>query len=144
MFDTPSKKLKPCSAIDVLISGTAEVKGDITFDGGLRVDAKVEGDIVAKGKENSTLIVSECAEIGGNVTVPFIILLGKIRGSVHCTEHIRIHPNAEITGDVHYKSIDIAAGAAINGKLERETAKKTEKITVTKLKPAAASAEASA
>lgn len=137
MFDTLSKKSKPCSAIDILIGAKAEVNGSIAFSGGLRVDGKVKGDITAKGQANSTLVLSEQAEINGDVTVPHIVLLGKIRGNVHSSEHIELQPKAEITGDVHYKLIKIAEGAVIDGKLMRKIAETTEKDVVAKLKPVA-------
>ncbi len=130
---------KPCNTIDTLIGVKAELRGDITFSGGLRIDGRLKGNITAKGAGNSTLVLCENAEIVGNVTVPHMIINGRIKGNVCCSERIELQAKAEVTGDVHYKVIEIALGAAINGNLLRETGEETDKGVVTKLKPVAAS-----
>jgi cytoskeletal protein CcmA (bactofilin family) len=130
---------KPCNTIDTLIGAKAELKGDIAFSGGLRIDGKLKGNIMAKGAGNSTLVLSENAEIVGNVAVPHMIINGRIKGNVRCSERIELQPKAEVIGDVHYKVIEIALGAAINGNLLRETDESADTGTVTKLKPVAAS-----
>ena len=74
---------KPCNTIDTLIGGKTELKGDIVFSGGLRIDGKIRGNITAKGDDGaSTLVLSEHAVVTGNVTVPHIITNGSIKGNV--------------------------------------------------------------
>ena len=67
--------------------------------------------------------LSEHAEVTGSVTVPHMIVNGRIDGNVRATERIELQNKAEIIGDVTYKVIEIAAGAAINGALTREAGK---------------------
>jgi cytoskeletal protein CcmA (bactofilin family) len=133
---TPAEK--PCNTIDTLIGGKTELKGDIVFSGGLRVDGKIRGNITAKGDGASTLVLSENAVVTGNVTVPHIITNGSIKGNVRATERIELQPKAEITGDVYYKVIEMALGAAINGNLVRESLEtgRDNKGTITRLKAA--------
>ena len=130
---TPTEK--PCNTIDTLIGAKTDLKGDIIFTGGLRVDGKVRGNITAKGDGNSTLVLSENAMVTGNVTVPHIITNGTIKGNVRAAERIELQPKAEITGDVYYKVIEMSLGAVINGNLLRE-AVELNKGTVTRLKSA--------
>lgn len=128
---------KPCNTIDTLVGVNTELKGDIGFSGGLRIDGKIKGNITAKSGDNSTLVLSEQAEVIGNVTVPHIIANGKIKGTVRAAERIELQPNAEISGDVYYKVIEMALGAIINGNLVREVgeaAKGKDKATVAQLK----------
>jgi cytoskeletal protein CcmA (bactofilin family) len=127
---------KPCNTIDTLIGAKTDLKGDIVFTGGLRVDGKVRGNITAKGDGNSTLVLSENAMVTGNVTVPHIITNGTIKGNVRAAERIELQPKAEITGEVYYKVIEMSLGAVINGNLLRETAEVNNKGTVTRLKSA--------
>lgn len=129
---------KPCGTINTLIGAKAEFKGNIAFSGGLRIDGKVKGNITAPGTGSSTLILAEHAEVCGNITVPHMIINGKIKGNVHCSERIELQPQAEILGDVHYKLIGIAVGATIHGNLVRKTKEGSEKGVVTKLKPVTA------
>ena len=125
MLDSLAKKSneKPCNTIDTLIGTKTELKGDIEFSGGLRIDGKIRGNIIAQGEGNSTLVLSEHAEIIGDVTVPHMVINGRIDGNVRATERIELQNKAEITGDVTYKVIEIAAGAAINGALMRAAGK---------------------
>ena len=125
MLETLAKKSneKPCNTIDTLIGSKTEIKGDIQFTGGLRIDGKIRGNIVALGDGSSMLVLSEHAEVTGNVTVPHMIVNGKIDGNVRATERVELQNKGEITGDVSYKVIEIAAGAAINGALVREAGK---------------------
>jgi len=126
---------KPCNTIDTLIGAKTDLKGDIVFTGGLRVDGKVRGNITAKGDGNSTLVLSEHAMVTGNVTVPHIITNGTIKGNVRAAERIELQPKAEISGDVYYKVIEMSLGAVINGNLLREPVE-VNKGTVTRLKSA--------
>jgi len=130
---TPTEK--PCNTIDTLIGAKTDLKGDIVFTGGLRVDGKVRGNITAKGDSNSTLVLSEHAMVTGNVTVPHIITNGTIKGNVRAAERIELQPKAEISGDVYYKVIEMSLGAVINGNLLRE-AVEANKGMVTRLKSA--------
>jgi cytoskeletal protein CcmA (bactofilin family) len=130
---TPTEK--PCNTIDTLIGAKTDLKGDIVFTGGLRVDGKVRGNITAKGDGNSTLVLSENAMVTGNVTVPHIITNGTIKGNVRAAERIELQPKAEISGEVYYKVIEMSLGAVINGNLLRETVE-VNKGTVTRLKSA--------
>jgi cytoskeletal protein CcmA (bactofilin family) len=128
---------KPCNTIDTLVGARTELKGDLTFTGGLRIDGKLKGNVTAKGDGNSTLILSENALIIGNVTVPHIIINGTIKGTVRAAERIELQPKAEISGDVYYKVMEMALGASINGNLVREITAEPgkDRAQVARLKP---------
>ncbi len=125
---------KPCNTIDTLVGVKTEIKGDIAFSGGLRIDGKIRGNITAKGDANSTLVLSENAQVVGNVTVPHIISNGSIKGNVRAAERIELQAKAEIAGDVFYKVIEMALGGVVNGSLVRELNDAT-RAPVTRLKP---------
>ena len=125
MLDKLSRKPneKPCNTIDTLIGVTTEMKGDITFSGGLRIDGKVKGNITARSDDNSTLVLSENAVVTGDVSGPHMIVNGKIKGNVRSAERLELQPKAEINGDITYKVLEIAAGAQLNGTMTRITDK---------------------
>lgn len=131
MLDKLSRKPneKPCNTIDTLIGVTTEMKGDISFSGGLRIDGKVKGNITARSDDNSTLVLSENAMVTGDVSVPHMIINGKIKGNVHSAERLELQPKAEINGDITYKVLEIAAGAQLNGTMAR-TADKSGVVTL--------------
>jgi len=119
---------KPCNTIDTLIGANTDIKGDISFTGGLRIDGKVRGNVTAKGDNNSTLVLSENAQITGNVTAPHIITNGSIKGNVRCAERMELQTKAEVAGDVSYKVMEMAIGAVINGNLVRDLTESSRNV----------------
>ena len=114
---------KPVDTIDTLIGQKTMVKGDIEFSGGLRVDGKVKGNIIARDETNSTLVLSELSEVEGNISVPHVIVNGTVKGSIMSSGHIELQPKSRIIGDVHYKAVEMQLGATINGSLVCDTTK---------------------
>src|SRR4030066_421503 len=121
MLDKLARKSneKPCNTIDTLIGVSTDLKGDIAFSGGLRIDGKVKGNITARSDDNSTLVLSENAMVTGDVNVPHMIVNGKIKGNVTSVERLELQAKAEITGDVGYKVLEIAAGPQGTGVITR-------------------------
>lgn len=126
---------EPRGAIETLIGTDVDFEGDIDFSGGLRVDGKVKGNITARDTANSTLILGEHAEVHGKITAPHIIVNGTINGDVHCTARIELQSNARITGDVYYKLMAIAFGAAVDGNLLHYGTETAKRGVVTQFKP---------
>lgn len=109
-------------AMDTLIGRQTEVLGDVRFSGGLHVDGKIKGKVVADGANKSASVsVSESGAIEGDVRVPNIMLNGRVTGDVHASERIHLAARARVNGNVYYKVIEMEAGAEINGQLVRDT-----------------------
>jgi len=127
---------KPHNNIECLIGAGATVEGNIVFAGGLRVDGRVRGDVVAAEGKPGTLVLSERAQIEGEIRVSHVVINGTVIGPVYATEYVELQPKANVTGDVHYKTLEIQLGAVVQGKLVYESEEKAENVV--KLKPAAA------
>lgn len=106
------------AAVDTLIGRQTEVLGDVRFSGGLHVDGKIKGSVTTLGTDKSaTLSVSESGTIEGDVRVPTMILNGTVIGDVRATERLSLAAKARVTGNVHYKVLQMEPGAMINGQL---------------------------
>ena len=127
---------KPHNNIECLIGAGATVEGSIIFAGGLRVDGRVRGDVIAAEGKPGTLVLSEQAQIEGEIRVSHVVINGTVIGPVHATEYVELQPKANVTGDVHYKTLEIQLGAVVQGKLVYESEDKSENVV--KLKSAAA------
>ncbi len=114
---TPSENLN----IDTLIGANSTFKGELSFQGAVRIDGKFEGNITAS--KDGTLIVSEGAFLQGEVRVPNLILHGTIRGNVHAGNSLKIGAKGQLNGDVEYAVITLSEGAAVNGRCNRITDK---------------------
>lgn len=114
----PSKN--STNAVDTLIGKQTELHGDVRFAGGLHVDGKIKGKVLATSDKAAVLSVSETGSIEGDVRVPNIMLNGTVIGDVHASERITLATKARVTGNVFYKVIEMASGAAVNGQLVHE------------------------
>jgi cytoskeletal protein CcmA (bactofilin family) len=107
--------------IDSLIGRTTEIEGDVRFKGGLRIDGRVKGNIIAESGA-SMLVISEQASVEGEVRGTHLVVNGEIIGQVHSTELLELQPKARITGDVFYKALEMHGGAVVSGKLTHHQA----------------------
>ncbi len=105
------------STIDTLIGIETHIKGDLFFNGGLRVDGKIIGNISESNITPSTLILSENGSVEGAITASKLVINGKVLGPVKASQFIELQPKAHITGDVYYKSLEMHTGAIVEGRL---------------------------
>lgn len=127
-----NKHSKPQTQIDTLIGANAIIGGDINFSGGLRVDGHVNGNIIATPGKPSTLVLSEHARVNGEVRVTHLVSNGMINGSVLASEYLELQGKAKVTGDIHYKTMQIQLGAVIEGRLIHGSSEADDKVVAFK------------
>jgi len=130
MFKKDNPKNKS-SHIDTLIGRGTEIKGDIKFSGGLRIDGSVTGNIYAENDESSVLTLSEQGRIEGEIKVPNLIINGAITGNLYATKHVELAPKAKIKGNVYYHLLEMSMGAEVNGQLIHMTKDNDNIVDVT-------------
>ena len=130
-----NKGNKPKNRIDCLIGAGTTIEGNVTFAGGLRVDGHVRGNVLTADGKPSTLVVSEQAQIEGEIRVSHVVINGTVMGPVHAAEYVELQPKANVTGDVHYKTLEIQLGAVVQGRLVYQDDSKSDKVV--QFKPAA-------
>jgi cytoskeletal protein CcmA (bactofilin family) len=111
---------KTKSTIDSLIGISTTIEGNVLFKGGLRIDGQVKGNVVADPEHPSMLVISENARVEGEVRVAHLVVNGEIVGPVYSSELLELEPKARITGDVHYKALEMHGGALVAGKLTHD------------------------
>lgn len=94
-----------------------EIVGDISFNGNLYVQGRVNGNIVAPSAAHATLYIQEGSEVIGEVRSPTVIVAGRIAGDVLAAKHISLKATATVSGNIHYTELQIESGASINGVL---------------------------
>lgn len=88
-----------------------EFKGVVNFDGTIRIDGRLEGEIHTAG----TLIVGEHAVITGIISAGTVLTSGKINGTVTAAEKIEIFKQGILIGDIRTPAIAIEDGAHFHG-----------------------------
>lgn len=111
-----NKKIRS-SKIDTLIGQSIELDGDLNFSGGLHLDGRINGNVSSEDGSNSVLVVSEQGQISGDVSVPYAVINGTIKGNVYASEKLELSHKACITGNVHYNVLEMASGASVNGNM---------------------------
>ena len=94
-----------------LLGKGTDFKGVVNFDGTVRVDGRVEGEIHTTG----TLIVGEHAVIEGIVCAGVLMNSGKINGTITAIEKIQILKPGVLVGDIRTPVIAIEEGSRFHG-----------------------------
>ena len=113
------KKSPPQKRIDSLIGAGTVVNGNVTFTGGLRIDGKVHGNVIAANGEASTLVISAQAEVDGEIHSSHVVINGKVDGPVFADGYLELQTKARVVGDVSYKTIEMHVGAVLRGRLNQ-------------------------
>jgi cytoskeletal protein CcmA (bactofilin family) len=114
-----SKPAMPKS-IGTLVGVGTTIEGTLTYSGGLRIDGTVNGDIRCTSGEPAMVIVSELGNVVGEVHAAHLVVSGKITGPIFVSEVLELQPKARVTGDVHYRALEIHNGAVVEGRLIHE------------------------
>ncbi len=120
MFGNERKGSRPPMSVDTLIGAGTTIKGDLSFAGGLHVDGRIEGAVVAEAGRDALLMLSEKGVIAGEIRAPHVVVNGQVLGDIVATERIELAAHAKVEGNIYYKLLEMAAGAQVNGRVVRE------------------------
>jgi cytoskeletal protein CcmA (bactofilin family) len=116
--------------ITAFLGKGTEFKGVLSFEGTIRVDGKVEGEVISK----DTLIASDGAFLQGEISVGTIILSGRIVGNINASQKVHLLAPAIIQGNIKTPKLIIEEGVTFDGKCEMAGEKKTAEQKVVSLK----------
>ena len=105
------------NTVETLIGPRVQIRGDVLFSGGLYVEGKIIGKVVAEEGATAVVTVAEQGTIEGEVRAPVVVIAGQLHGDVHAGERVELAPNARVLGNIYYKVVEMAAGAMITGRL---------------------------
>jgi len=108
----PAAKPKP-SGVPSIISADLSIVGDLTSHGDLQVDGVVDGDITSR-----TLTIGENAKVNGSISADRMRICGTVTGQLRA-ESVVLAKTAKVQGDVIHETLEIEAGAFIEGSIRR-------------------------
>jgi cytoskeletal protein CcmA (bactofilin family) len=73
--------------------------------------------VQAEAGQASTLVLSEQARVEGAIKVSHLVVNGTVAGPVYVSEYVELQAKSRVTGDVHYKTLEMHVGAVVEGKL---------------------------
>lgn len=116
MFGLP-KKNGPAQSKEETLTFLArgfEFKGTLSFDGTVRIDGVVTGEIHTEG----TLIIGEHAVVEGNVSAGTVVSGGQINGNVTAREKVKLASTAALLGTIRTPLLHIEEGVRLKGTCE--------------------------
>ena len=103
---------KETDKLETFLGMNSSFKGELNVRGTLRVDGTVEGQLDA-----DFLILSESAEVKGEIRAKKIIIGGKMDGNVRAQELVEIKSKGKVLGDIFTPKLAIIEGAEFDGKV---------------------------
>src|SRR5512144_2427006 len=100
--------------ITAFLGKGTEFKGVLSFTGTIRVDGKVEGEIISK----DTLIAGDGAFLQGEISVGTLISSGKIMGNITAGQKVHLLAPSNIQGNIKTPKLIIEEGVVFDGKSE--------------------------
>ncbi len=91
-----------------------EITGSVKFTGGLIFEGKLRSGLI----EGDRLVVSEGAEIYGNIVVDNLINLGRIAGDVAVLDRCQLRQGAELLGNLKTARLVMEEGTIFTGGME--------------------------
>jgi len=97
--------------VTTLLGKGSEFEGKLSFEGTVRVDGKLTGEIFT----DDVLIVGEGAEVNAEVTVGSIVVQGTVRGNITAKRSVEIHSPGRVRGNINTPSLFIEKGVFFDG-----------------------------
>jgi cytoskeletal protein CcmA (bactofilin family) len=103
--------------VDTLVGAQVVIHGDLKFSGGLYVEGRIVGKVIAEEGQRATITLAENGSIEGEVRAPVVILNGRLDGNVYASERVELAAKARVQGNVYYQVVEMLAGSVLTGRL---------------------------
>ncbi len=101
------------TSVETMIAPGVRVDGEVASQGNITVEGEVHGSI----KTDQHLRVGKEAKISANIKAQTAFISGQVQGNLKIKDKLEITETAIIVGDVETKTIVIAEGGIIHGKI---------------------------
>jgi cytoskeletal protein CcmA (bactofilin family) len=106
--------MSEAAAGNTVVGSDASFKGEIAFEGTMRIDGKFEGKIQSKGK----LSIGRTADVQAEVNASHVAIEGGFRGNLSAQERVEIAASARVNGDIRATKLVVAEGATLVGNVQ--------------------------
>ncbi len=98
--------------INTLLGRGSEFEGKLTFEGTVRIDGKLSGEIFS----DDVLVVGEGAEVHAEIDIGEIIIQGSVVGNIRAKRGVEIHAPGRVRGDITTPSLQVDKGVIFEGR----------------------------
>src|SRR5436305_1478812 len=112
----PAHSERPQGEINTLLGKGSEFEGKLTFEGTVRIDGKLSGEIFS----DDVLVVGEGASVSAEIDVGVIIIEGVVTGNIRAKRAVELHAPAKVRGNIETPSLYIDKGVIFEGHSKME------------------------
>jgi cytoskeletal protein CcmA (bactofilin family) len=106
-----AERPQPAAEINTLLGKGSEFEGKLTFEGTVRIDGKLRGEIFSE----DVLVVGEGAEVFAEIDIGTIIIEGSVTGNIRAKKGVEVHAPGRIKGNISTPSLFIDKGVMFDG-----------------------------
>ncbi len=103
--------------ISTLLGRGSEFEGKLTFEGTVRIDGVLKGEVFS----DDVLIIGEGARVEAEIDVGAIIVQGTVIGNIRAKRSIEVLAPGRVNGDLTTPSLQIEKGVVFEGRSFMET-----------------------
>ena len=104
------KKEETTAAVNMIGAGTV-ITGDVCSKGDIRVDGRLKGSIITKGK----VVLGREGVIEGDIECGAADISGKIKAKITVSQLLSLKTSAKLNGDIITNKLSIEPGAEFTG-----------------------------
>ena len=97
--------------IEAFLGRGSSFKGNLNFEGSIRIDGDFDGEIVGTGM----LVIGEGAQIKADIDVGSLYISGDVIGTIDVKDKIKIFSTGRLFGNIKTSSIAIEEGGIFEG-----------------------------
>ena len=99
----------PSETSQTVIGSDASFKGEMTYEGAMRIEGKFEGKLHSKGR----LAIGRNADIQGEIDVGRVNVEGAFKGNISARDRVEISASAKVHGDLRAPKLVVSEGATL-------------------------------
>ncbi len=108
----PARRESMVGEINTLLGRGSEFEGKLTFEGTVRIDGTLRGEVFS----DDVLIVGEGARVEAEIDVGEIIVQGAVVGNIRAKRSIELLTPGRVKGDLTTPSLQIDKGVIFEGR----------------------------
>lgn len=110
-------------SFDIIVGLSSSITGDLKSEGSVRIDGKIDGEIVASGD----VIIGDQAVVNAHISAEYCEISGSVTGNVHTETQLKIFKSGNLTGDITVSSFTIEEGGIFRGNCDINPEKRDRK-----------------
>jgi len=109
--DQKSTRPEELGGTSAFLGKGTKIVGKLTFEGSVRIEGQVEGEITAQ----DTLTVGESAVVKAKITGTSVIVHGQVTGDIAARTRLELRAPSKVVGNITSGSLVIHEGAVFEG-----------------------------